>query len=150
MNAIKVFAIYSYFELFQNKPWRTNRLFSFLESKSSKLLNMCSAIQNITNGSERRYWSFLAPSPPCPHLILIHKTQQTKQKKKSAWPGFQWLNWSGTVKSARENMPKTFHLLPAWCPLGVSPNVPLLFAVALKIADDGSYRCCLWKCSLCI
>lgn len=82
MNEVKVFAIYSSFEQLQNKLWRTNRLLSLLNSKSSALLNMCSATKNIIDGSEGCCISNFVPSPPCPHFILNHKTKQNKNKNK--------------------------------------------------------------------
>ena len=41
-------------------------------------------------------------------------------------------------------MPQPLHLLPTWCPFGVSTNVPLLYT-ALKTADDGSEQVLLVK-----
>lgn len=51
INEIEVFPTYSYFELFQNKPQRIDRLSIFLGSKSSGV-SICVSIENTTNRSE--------------------------------------------------------------------------------------------------
>lgn len=130
-----------YLELLQSNPWRTNSLFfSFLKLKSSELLNMRAAIKNMTSGSQWHCLSYIIPSPPCPHFILNHR-------KNTSQPG-QVFNVSIDRALQDQSEGSCWNLSTFFLPLGISPNVPLLFCSSSK-NSRWLYRCCLWKCSLC-
>lgn len=87
---------------------------------------MCAAIKNTTSGSEWHCLSYLIPSPPCPHFILIHRKNTTTSQ-----PG-QVFNVS--IDRALQDQPEGTcqNLSTFFLPFGVSPNVPLLFCSSSK------------------